>query len=154
TQEETQVGPLIRASSVERVATWVEEARTGGAEVLAGGRRLSESCYAPTLLWNAPPQARISVEEGFGPVVSLYSCESLVDAVRAANAVPFAFQAAIFTKSLDAALYAYRNLRAKAVMVNDHPAFRVDWMPFGGLGISGLGEGSISGTLREMQIEK
>ncbi len=154
THEDTQVGPLIRTSSVERVGAWVEEARGGGAEVLVGGGRLSDSCYAPTVLWKPPRDARVSREEVFGPVVGVYPSASLEEAITRANAVPYAFQAAVFTQSLDRALLAQRCLRAAAVMVNDHTAFRVDWMPFGGHGVSGLGVGGIPFAMREMQAEK
>ena len=60
----------------------------------------------------------------------------------------------MFTRDLDTALRAARRLDAAAVMVNDHTAFRVDWMPFGGLRQSGLGVGGIPYTKHDMQIEK
>ena len=71
-----------------------------------------------------------------------------------ANALPYAFQAAVFTQDIDVALRAARRLDAAAVMVNEHTAFRVDWMPFAGLRESGLGVGGIPYTMKEMQIEK
>ena len=71
-----------------------------------------------------------------------------------ANSLPYAFQAAVFTRDLDTALRAARRLDASAVMVNDHTAFRVDWMPFAGLRESGLGVGGIPYTMADMQIEK
>ena len=58
-----------------------------------------------------------------------------------ANALPVAFQAAVLTRDLALAMRAYARLDASAVMVNDHTAFRVDWMPFAGLKESGLGVG-------------
>ena len=70
------------------------------------------------------------------------------------HSLPFAFQAAVFTKDIDAALAGYRMLDASAVMVNDHTAFRVDWMPFAGLRQSGLGTGGIPYTFEDMQVEK
>lgn len=53
-----------------------------------------------------------------------------------------------------AAMRAVERLDASAVMLNDHTAFRVDWMPFAGLRQSGLGVGGIPYTFRDMQIEK
>ena len=154
---ETQVGPLIRAASVQRMQELVDDARAHGAEVLQGGvasQTPRPSCYPPTLLWNPGPQARVSREEVFGPLVAVYPVRSLEEGVRRANEVPYAFQSAVFTPRLDAALFAQRHLRAAAVMVNDHTAFRVDWMPFGGHGVSGLGTGGIPYSTREMQVEK
>ena len=58
------------------------------------------------------------------------------------------------TRSIDTAMYAYKHLNASAVMVNDHTAFRVDWMPFAGLKQSGYGVGGIPYTYHDMQIEK
>ena len=64
------------------------------------------------------------------------------------------FQAAVFTNDLNAAMHTYRNINASAVMVNDHTAFRTDWMPFAGLKTSGHGVGGIPYTMHEMTIEK
>jgi len=154
TCEETQVGPLIRPSEVERVHAWVQEAVDGGAQLLAGGRRISESCYAPTVLLDPPEDAKVSSLEIFGPVVCVYSYDDLDEAIARANALPVAFQAAVFTRDIDTALRASARIDASAIMINDHTAFRVDWMPFAGLRESGLGVGGIPYTFHEMQIEK
>ncbi len=154
TQPGTDVGPLIRSGEVDRVGEWVEEARRGGAEVLAGGAPLSASCYAPTVLWDPPAAARVSKQEIFGPVICVYPYDDLDEAIAAANALPYSFQASVFTRELDLALRASRRLDASAVMINDHTAFRVDWMPFAGLRQSGLGTGGIPYTMDDMQVEK
>jgi acyl-CoA reductase-like NAD-dependent aldehyde dehydrogenase len=151
---ETGVGPLIRPREVTRIDEWVREALDAGAEKLCGGEVLSESCYAPTVLFNPPDDARVSQQEIFGPVVCVYSYDDMNDAIERANALPLAFQAAVFTRDLDTALGCYKALDAAAVMVNDHTAFRVDWMPFAGLRQSGLGTGGIPYTFDEMQIDK
>jgi acyl-CoA reductase-like NAD-dependent aldehyde dehydrogenase len=150
----TDVGPLIRHREVNRVHDWVLQARNSGAKVLAGGNTLSESCYSPTVLLDPPDTASVSRQEIFGPVVCVYSCADLDTAIAQANALPFAFQAAVFTRDLDYALHASKQLDASAVMINDHTAFRADWMPFAGLRHSGLGTGGIPYTFRDMQIEK
>ena len=154
TLPETDVGPLIRPGEVRRVEEWVQEAVREGADLVCGGRPLSETCYAPTVLFDPPDSVRVSTQEIFGPVVCVYPFDELDAAIARANAVPYAFQAAVFTKDIDTALRASRRLAASAVMINDHTAFRVDWMPFAGLGQSGLGVGGIPYTMRDMQIEK
>ena len=154
TEDTTEVGPLIRHAEVDRVHEWVSEAAAGGGEVLAGGEKVSQSCYACTVLFEPPGEARVSTAEIFGPVVSVYAYDDIADAVARANSLPFSFQAAVCTRDIDTALYAYRHLDASAVMVNDHTAFRVDWMSFAGLKQSGHGVGGIHHTLRDMQIEK
>jgi acyl-CoA reductase-like NAD-dependent aldehyde dehydrogenase len=150
----TEVGPFITHAECQRVAEWVEEAVKGGAKLLCGGKKISECCYAPTVLWNPPEDSRVSREEVFGPVVCIYSYKNREEAVKRANGLPFCFQAAVFTKNIDQAFYYVRNLQATAVMVNDHPAFRVDWMPFGGRMQSGLGMGGIPRSMEDMTVEK
>lgn len=154
TEEATECGPLIRPKEVERVAQWVDEAREHGAEVLCGGEKLSETTYAPTVLLNPSPDATISRNEVFGPVVCIYAYDDVDAAIAQANSLDVAFQAAVYTNDLAATMHAYRGLDASAVMVNDHSAFRTDWMPFAGLRQSGHGVGGIPYTCHEMTIEK
>ncbi len=150
----TEVGPLIRPAEVQRVHEWVEEAVEGGGELLCGGEPIGPSCYSPTVLLDPAPHARVSREEVFGPVVCVYGYDDEDAAIAAANGMHYAFQAAVFTRDLDRALRLSRRLDASAVMVNDHTAFRVDWMPFAGLRRSGLGVGGIPATISDMQVEK
>ncbi len=151
---ETDIGPLIRPGEVDRVHEWVTEAVEAGAKRLCGGEKYSDTCYAPTVLVDPPDDVRVSNSEIFGPVVCVYSCSNIEEALQRANSLPVAFQAAVFTKNIDTALQAYTQLDASAVMVNDHTAFRVDWMPFAGLKQSGLGVGGIPHTMHDMQIKK
>lgn len=150
----TEVGPLIRHAEVSRVAEWVDEAVAAGAELLCGGQSLSASCYAPTVLLDPPADARVSENEIFGPVVCVYGYDDVADAIDAANSLPTAFQAAVFSSNMAEAMHIYRNLDASAVMLNDHTAFRDDVMPFAGLRESGLGVGGIPYTFEDMQIDK
>ncbi|MCG8415287.1 MAG: aldehyde dehydrogenase family protein [Pseudomonadales bacterium] len=150
----TEVGPLIRHKETDRVAEWVDEAVAAGAKLLCGGNKISEALYAPTVLLDPPEDVTISKNEVFGPVVCVYSTDSMAEAVTRANDVPYSFQAAVMTQDIDEAMYAYKHLNASAVMVNDHTAFRVDWMPFAGLKESGYGVGGIPYTYEDMQIEK
>ena len=71
-----------------------------------------------------------------------------------ANALPFAFHAAGFTRRLDVATKLIQSLDATAVMINDHTAFRVDWMPFAGRRQSGYGTGGIGHTMHDMTQDK
>ena len=151
---ETEIGPLIRPRETNRIHQWVEEAVSKGSTLLCGGNKISDSCYTPTVLLNPPDDAIVSQKEIFGPVVCVYSYNAIDDALVRANALPVSFQASVFTKNIDTALYAYKKLEASAVMVNDHTAFRVDWMPFAGLQQSGLGVGGIPHSFRDMQVEK
>lgn len=154
TLETTDVGPLIRPGEVDRIEGWVNEAVSSGGLVKSGGKRLSDTTFQPTVLYDPSDQCKVSQQELFGPVICVYPYRDMDDAIKRANALPFAFQASIFTRNIDLAMQAYSELRASAVMVNEHTAFRADWMPFAGLGQSGLGVGGIPYTLKAMQNEK
>lgn len=151
---DTEVGPLILPREVDRVSQWVEEAREAGTEVLCGGKKLSDSCYAPTVLLNPPDELKVSQKEIFGPVVCVYGYDDKAEAIARANALPYAFQASIYSNDLTDVLDTSNKLNATAVMVNDHTAFRVDWMPFGGRDSSGIGMGGIQYSMHEMTREK
>jgi acyl-CoA reductase-like NAD-dependent aldehyde dehydrogenase len=104
---ETKVGPLIRPREVPRIRAWVEEVTGWGAD------------------------CRMSTQEVLGPVVYVYAYDDLDEAIRQANVLPCAFQAAVFTRDYATAMHAYTRLDASAIMLDDHTASRVDWMPFG-----------------------
>lgn len=164
--DSTDIGPMIRHGELDRVHQAVTDAVNGGAELISGGQKTSPGHYHPTVLLDPPADAEVSCTEIFGPVICVYSFDQIDEAIASANgstctctstktnALEFAFQAAIFTHDIDTALYGYRQLNASAVMVNDHTAFRVDWMPFAGLRHSGHGVGGIPHTFADMQIEK
>ena len=150
----TEVGPLINNGEVDRVEEWVNEAVTKGGKILTGGKRISASCFEPTVILNPSDDALVSTREVFGPVVCIYSYKDINEAIKRANSLDVSFQAAVFTKNIDKALRAVKKLNATAVMVNDHTAFRVDWMPFGGAKVSGLGMGGIGNSMDDMSVEK
>ncbi len=151
---DTDVGPLINHNECQRVETWINEAVSSGAKLITGGEKLSDSCYKPTVLLDPPPDAKISTAEIFGPAICVYPYNELDEAISKANSLPVSFQAAVFTQDLDTAMHCYRHLDGTAIMVNDHTAFRVDWMPFAGARTSGHGVGGIPYTVHEMQTEK
>lgn len=154
TDAATEVGPLIEQGEADRVHEWVAEAVNQGADLVLGGNPLDHQCYEPTLLLDTPLTARARAQEIFGPVMNIVGVDTLDQAIAAANEVPFSFQAAVCTPSMTNAMYAAQRIDANAVMINDHTAFRVDWMPFGGRKVSGLGLGGINYTLEEMTAEK
>ncbi len=151
---EVEVGPLISRGEIDRVHEWVHEAESLGGRILCGGEPIGETCYAPTVILDPPDEALVAREEVFGPVVVVFTYDERDEAIRRANALDFSFQAAVFTKDLDVAFDCARRLDATAVMVNQHSAFRVDWMPFGGRKASGLGLGGIGPSMHDMTHEK
>jgi acyl-CoA reductase-like NAD-dependent aldehyde dehydrogenase len=154
TLPETEMGPLILPREVDRVAAWVQEALDAGGHITTGGARISDRVYAPTVIVEPPATARVSREEVFGPVTCVYAYTDLDEAIARANSLPFAFQASVFARDVDVALRAARSLDASTVLVNDHTAFRTDWMPFAGRRQSGYGVGGIPYTMHDMTQEK
>jgi len=150
----TEVGPLIRPAESERVDDWVREAVKGGATIIAGAKRSGRSGYVPTVLLDPAQDALVSRREIFGPVVCIYSYDTVGDAINNANSLPFAFQASVYTQDIDRAMHAFQHLNASAVMLNDDSAFRIDGMPFAGLRQSGLGTGGMRYSIEEMSIDK
>lgn len=151
---ETEVGPLIRSGEVERVDAWVKEAVSEGAELLCGGHSLPNNCYQPTVLYNPSNDSKVSQAEIFGPVVCIYPFSDLDQAIASANSLDVAFQASVYSENINTSMYVANQLDASAVMINEHTAFRVDWMPFAGLKHSGLGTGGIPYTMEDMQVDK
>jgi acyl-CoA reductase-like NAD-dependent aldehyde dehydrogenase len=150
---DTEVGPLIASREADRVASWIAEAVAGGGRLIGGGR-LSDTTLLPSIIVNPALDAKVSTLEVFGPTTCVYPFTRIDDAITAANALPTAFQASVFTEDLRVALDAAERLDASAVMVNDHTAFRTDWMPFAGRRESGYGVGGIPWTMHDMTERK
>lgn len=150
---ETEMGPLIAPKEAERVEQWIAEAVAGGARQIGGGR-LSDTTLKPSILIAPPADAKVSSLEIFGPVTCIYPYREIDEAIAAANSLPVAFQASVFALDINIAFDAAERLDASAVMVNDHTAFRTDWMPFAGRRTSGYGVGGIPFTAQEMTAEK
>ncbi|AWN75603.1 aldehyde dehydrogenase family protein [Legionella anisa] len=151
--KETEVGPLILPRETERVMSWIDEAVAKGAKVFGGGR-LSETTLIPAVLLNPAADAKVSQLEIFGPVTCVYEYEQMDQAIHTANSLPFAFQASVFSEDIAPALKAAEELEASTILINDHTAFRADWMPFAGSKQSGYGIGGIPWTMEEMSKEK
>jgi acyl-CoA reductase-like NAD-dependent aldehyde dehydrogenase len=149
-EKDTEIGPLISKNEVNRIHEWVKEAEKEGAEIICGGDKISDTCYSPTVLWNPSLKSKVSQEEIFGPVVCITPFETLDEAIIMANDVKYHFQSAIFTSNLDNAWKGIKGLNCTAVLINDHTAFRVDWMPFGGRDVSGEGLGGIPYVMHEL----
>jgi acyl-CoA reductase-like NAD-dependent aldehyde dehydrogenase len=150
--DETDVGPVIDEGARSRIGSWIEEARTSGAEVLAGGE--TGELLKPTVLTHVGDDQKVSCEEVFGPVVILNPSESVDEAIDRANGTRFGLQAGVFTASLDTALRAADRLEFGGVMINEAPTFRSDQMPYGGIKASGNTKEGPAWAVREMTEER
>lgn len=151
---QTDVGPLINKKEQQRVHSWVQEAIEQGAQLLYGAEEMDHQCYQPTILLNASKESRVYQEEVFGPVVLIQSYQHIEEVIHDINSLPYAFQAGVYGQDIDWVMGTARKLNAQTVMINDHSAFRVDWMPFGGLKKSGMGLGGMENALKDYSIEK
>ena len=152
-EEDTDVGPVIDEDARDRILAWIEEARAGGAEVLAGGE-LEGELIRPTLIANAGPDLKVSCEEVFGPVVTVNPYDSLDEALDLANGTKYGLQAGIFTENVRTALRAAQELEFGGVTVNEAPTFRADQMPYGGVKDSGNTREGPAYSVREFTEER
>jgi acyl-CoA reductase-like NAD-dependent aldehyde dehydrogenase len=152
--EQTDVSALISSSERDRVVSWVDEAVSSGAEVLAGGKVREDGVLVPTVLGKVTPEMKVCSQEVFGPVVAVATYRALDDALRLANQTRYGLQAAIFTARLDDALRAAGDLDFGGVLVNEVPTYRADQQPYGGVRDSGNTREGPQWAAREMTEER
>jgi len=151
--EETDVGPVIDDAARERILDWIQEARSGGADILAGGEPEGD-LIPPTVVADAKPDLKVSCEEVFGPVVTVNRYRTLDEAIELANGTKYGLQGGIYTGSLKTALRAAEELEFGGITVNEAPTFRADQMPYGGVKESGNTKEGPSYTVRELTEER
>ncbi|HXJ55179.1 MAG TPA: aldehyde dehydrogenase family protein [Verrucomicrobiae bacterium] len=140
----TEMGPLITTHHLERVLGYVESGKAEGAEILCGGRRLTDPArragnfLAPTVFVKTNPQMRIVREEIFGPVLSVQLFEDEAEAVRLANDTIYGLAGGVFTSDVAKGMRVLQKLRAGITWLNTyHPTFNE--APWGGYKQSGTG---------------
>jgi acyl-CoA reductase-like NAD-dependent aldehyde dehydrogenase len=151
--ENTDVGPLIRESDVERSLDWIQEALRGGARLLAGGKR-NGSVIEPTVLTGTKPDMKVNCRELFAPVTTVEPYDQLDAVIRELNAGDYGLQAGIFTRDAKLLFHAYEELELGGLIAGDVPTFRIDHMPYGGLKDSGLGREGLRYAIEEMTEPK
>jgi acyl-CoA reductase-like NAD-dependent aldehyde dehydrogenase len=152
-EEDTDVGPVIDEDARERIASWVEEAKSAGARVLTGGE-IVDGLLQPTVMADVTPDMKVSCQEVFGPLCTLSPYDSLAEAFALANGTEYGLQAGIFTASVKTALAAAAALEFGGVTVNEAPTFRADQMPYGGVKESGNTKEGPHYAVREMTEER
>ena len=151
--EATDVGPVIDQPNSDRIRAWIEEATSGGAEVVAGGTE-ENGLLRPTVLKGVTPEMKVCSQEIFGPVCSVIPYDSLEEAFEQANATEYGLQAAVFTRSIEPAVNAAGALEFGSIMINEAPEWRVDQMPYGGTKASGNTKEGPAYTIREMTEDR
>jgi succinate-semialdehyde dehydrogenase / glutarate-semialdehyde dehydrogenase len=137
---DTDVGPLATESGVDDVERYVEDARSKGAEVAVGGRRLDRPgwFYEPTLVTGVTPEMAMHAEEVFGPVAALYTVDSLDEAIEIANSHPYGLGSNLWSEDEGERAQFVRDIEAGMAFVNGMVTSYPD-LPFGGVKQSGYG---------------
>jgi vanillin dehydrogenase len=147
-EPDTQIGPMINPSAVERVRGLVEDAVAHGAEVLAGGEP-NGPLFPPTVIKGVTSEMRVYSEESFGPVVGIIDVDGPEEAVRVANDTEYGLAAAVFGRHVPSALDVARQIESGICHVNGSTVHDEAQMPFGGVKASGWGRFGGSAALEE-----
>jgi acyl-CoA reductase-like NAD-dependent aldehyde dehydrogenase len=144
-QASTDVGPLINAAAMEKVARYVEVGRSEGS-LLIGGAAATDlpglehgNFFAPTVFRDVMPLARIAQEEIFGPVLSVITVEDYEEAAMAVNSTRYGLSSSIFTRDTNTAFRAMRDFETGIVYVNAGTIGAETHLPFGGVKETGSG---------------
>lgn len=138
--DDPDVGPLISERQLERVVSFVDAARTEGAEVVVGGDQPGAGgrFVNPTLVAGVTNDMRVAREEIFGPVQSVLEFDTLEEGIALANDTEYGLSAGVFTRDVGVAHRVAERLAAGQVQVNRYVGAGVE-VPFGGYKNSGLG---------------
>jgi aldehyde dehydrogenase (NAD+) len=143
--ETVEVGPQVNEGQIETSTRYVEIAIKEGAELLTGGRALTDGIYAgghffePTVVSRVTPTMRIAREEVFGPVVSLIEFDTFEEAIEIANSIDYGLSTALYTKDVNRAFTAIRDLEAGITYINAPTIGAEVHLPFGGVKQTGNG---------------
>jgi glyceraldehyde-3-phosphate dehydrogenase (NADP+) len=148
-EEGVALSAMISRGEAERVESWIGDAVSGGARVLAGGGR-EGSVHSATLIADVDPSMRIFREELFGPAVAVTPATGADDVLELANRSDYGLSAGVFTQNLDAAMRFARQLESGVVCINTAPPWRADLMPYGGVKESGIGSEGPRYAVHEM----
>jgi alpha-ketoglutaric semialdehyde dehydrogenase len=141
----TEMGPCINEEQLKTVAKYVGIGKDEGAKLLTGGARLEGGPYAkgwfhqPTVFGDCDAKMRVAQEEIFGPVVSVIPIEDFEQAIEVANGVPYGLSASIYTRDVNKAFQATRDLFTGIVYVNAPTIGAETHLPFGGTKQTGNG---------------
>jgi acyl-CoA reductase-like NAD-dependent aldehyde dehydrogenase len=149
----TDVGTLVDEAAAERVESWIVEAVRRGARALTGGTREGAQ-LTPTLLVDVDPSMKVVCEEVFGPVVSILPYDDFDAVCAAVSASRFGLQCGVFTRSVEVALRAARQIRTGGVIVNGTSTWRTDQLAYGGVKDSGIGREGPKYAIRDMTEER
>ncbi|BAS26940.1 aldehyde dehydrogenase family protein [Limnochorda pilosa] len=152
----TDVGPLINRAAVEKVGEYVRIGKEEGARLVVGGEPAAEGDLArghffrPTIFDGVRPDMRLAQEEIFGPVLSVITVDSLEEAVQVNNRVPYGLSSALYTRDVNKAFRAMRDLSSGICYVNAGTIGAEIQLPFGG--VRGTGNGHREAGIAALEV--
>ena len=144
-EDETDVGPVINKGALEKIHSYTQIGQDEGAKLLTGGEVAGGDglgngfYYRPTIFGDVDAEMRIAQEEIFGPTTALIRVRDLDEAIRAANGVEYGLSSSIFTRDVNKAFRAMRDLQAGITYVNAGTIGAEVHLPFGGTKDTGNG---------------
>jgi aldehyde dehydrogenase (NAD+) len=144
-EDDTDVGPVINKAAIEKIHSYTEIGRAEGARILTGGEVATEGdlakgfFYRPTIFGDVDPQMRVAQEEIFGPATALIKVRDFDEAIRVSNGIKYGLSSSIFTRDVNKAFRAMRDLEAGITYVNAGTIGAEVHLPFGGTKDTGNG---------------
>ena len=144
-EDDTDVGPVINAKALEKIHSYTEIGTAEGATLLTGGEAATEGdlgkgfYYRPTIFGDVDPGMRVAQEEIFGPTTSMIRVRDFDEAIRVSNGVKYGLSSSIFTRDVNSAFRAMRDLEAGITYINAGTTGAEVHLPFGGTKDTGNG---------------
>ena len=144
-EDDSDIGPVINKASLEKIHSYTGIGRDEGASLLTGGEAATEGdlakgfYYRPTIFGEVDAQMRIAQEEIFGPTTVLIKVRDFDEAIRVSNGIRFGLSSSIFTRDVNRAFRAMRDLQAGITYINAGTIGAEVHLPFGGTKETGNG---------------
>ena len=144
-EDDTDVGPVINKRALEKIHSYTEIGKGEGAKLLTGGEVATDNgldkgfFYRPTIFGDVDPQMRVAQEEIFGPTTALIRVRDVDEAIRVSNGIKFGLSSSIFTRDVNKAFRAMRDLEAGITYINAGTIGAEVHLPFGGTKDTGNG---------------
>ena len=144
-EDDTDVGPVINKRALEKIHSYTGIGKDEGAKLLTGGEVASDNgldkgfFYRPTIFGDVDPQMRVAQEEIFGPTTALIRVRDVDEAIRVSNGIKFGLSSSIFTRDVNKAFRAMRDLEAGITYINAGTIGAEVHLPFGGTKDTGNG---------------
>lgn len=147
--DDTDVASMITEEDAKKIEGWINDAVKNGAKVIAGGTRDS-AVLKPTIITNTNNKMDVNSKEVFAPLITVTMFDDFKKAVDEVNDSIYGLQAGVFTKNIDNAFYAFNNIEAGGVIINNVSTYRMDSMPYGGVKDSGNSREGVKYAIEEM----